>query len=196
MSDALPPTQDHAEATPPVQYDRMLVALHWLLAIGLMAQLGLGLWMDDLPKEPVGYRAQWFNLHKSMGICLGFLVLWRLGWRITHSVPAPMNPLGSWQDMVSKLTHRAMYLCMLLMPLSGFFGSNFSPYPVKFFGVVLPRLFEPDPDMKSLFSEVHEMSAGVFMTLVALHFAAVLWHRLVKRDGLLQRMTWGRAHHD
>jgi cytochrome b561 len=107
-----------------------------------------------------------------------------------------MNPLGSWQDMVSKLTHRAMYLCMLLMPLSGFLGSNFSPYPVKFFGVVLPRLFEPDPDMKSLFSEVHEMSAGVFMTLVALHFAAVLWHRLVKRDGLLQRMTWGRAHHD
>ena len=196
MSEAVPSHQDPPEVTPPVQYDRMLVALHWLLAMGLIAQLGLGLWMDDLPKEPVGYRAQWFNLHKSIGICLGLLILWRLGWRITHSVPASVNLPGTWQDKLSTLTHRAMYLCMLLMPLSGFLGSNFSPYPVKFFGVALPRWFSPDPDLKSLLSEVHELTATLFMALVALHFAAVLWHVLVKRDGLLQRMTWGRAHHD
>jgi len=31
------------------------------------------------------------------------------------------------------------------------------------------------------------------MALIALHLAAVVWHVLVKRDGLLQRMSWGRA---
>ena len=93
----------------PVQYDRMMVVLHWLLAMGLLYQLGLGLWMDDLPKEPVGERAQWFNLHKSIGLCLGMLILWRLGWRITHSVPAPVNPAPYWQQKTSALTHWSMY---------------------------------------------------------------------------------------
>ena len=89
-----------------------------------------------------------------------------------------------------------MYACMFLMPLSGFLGSNFSPYPIKLFGWALPKWFAPDPEMKSLLSEVHELTATVFMALVALHFAAVLWHVWVKRDGLLRRMAWGRANHD
>jgi cytochrome b561 len=62
-----------------------------------------------------------------------------------------------------------------------------------FFGNPLPRLFEPQPDMKTLFAEVHELFAFTFMALIALHLAAVVWHVLVKRDGLLHRMTWGRA---
>jgi cytochrome b561 len=177
----------------PVQYDRMMVVLHWLLAMGLLYQLGLGLWMDDLPKEPVGERAQWFNLHKSIGICLGLFILWRLGWRITHSVPAPVNPAPSWQHKTSTLTHWSMYACMLLLPITGFAGSNFSAYPVKFFGIELPKLFEPDPALKSLMSESHEWLASIFMTLVLLHFLAALWHGWVKRDGLLRRMAWGRA---
>ena len=82
---------------------------------------------------------------------------------------------------------------MLAMPLTGFIGSNFSQYPIKFFGTALPRLFEPQPDMKALLSEVHELFAAVFMALIALHLAAVVWHVLVKRDGLLHRMSWGRA---
>ena len=82
------------------------------------------------------------------------------------------------------------------MPISGFLGSSFSAYPLKFFGWALPQLFEPNPDMKSLLSEVHEGVATLFMCLVALHVAAVVWHVWVKRDGLLQRMAWRRAHTD
>ena len=183
-------------ASTPLQYDRMLVVLHWVLAIGLIYQLGLGLWMEDLPKEPPGYRAQWFNLHKSIGLCLGFLILWRLGWRVTHSVPAPVNPLDSWQQKLATWAHRLIYLSMLLVPITGFLGSSFSAYPVKFFGWVLPKWVEPDPDLKSFFAEAHEISADLFMCLLALHFAAVLWHMFVKRDGLLKRMTRGRANPD
>lgn len=180
----------------PVQYDRMMVVLHWVLAIGLVYQLGLGLWMDELPKEPVGYRAQWFNLHKSTGLCLGVLILWRLGWRVTHSVPLAVNARGSWQHKASTFTHWGMYICMLGLPITGFAGSNFSPYPVKFFGIELPKLFEPDPAWKSVMSESHEWLASLFMILVLLHFLAAVWHGWVKRDGLLRRMAWGRANID
>jgi cytochrome b561 len=175
------------------RYDKVLVALHWLLALALIGQLLLGLWMVDLPKEPPGYRGGWFNVHKSIGLVIALFIVWRLGWRITHPVPDAVAAPGTWQHIVSKLNHGLMYLCMLAMPITGFIGSNFSQYPIKFFGYPLPRLFEPQPDMKALFAEVHELFATLFMALIALHLAAVVWHVLVKRDGLLQRMSCGRA---
>lgn len=174
-----------------IRYDRMMVVLHWVLAIALIAQWGLGNWMVDLPKEPPGYRAGWFNLHKSIGLVMGLVILWRMGWRLTHSIPAPLEATSQLQRLAARLTHGLLYVCMLAMPVSGFLSSSFSNYPVKFFGFALPRLFDPQPDLKSILAEVHESVAFVFAGLVALHLLAVAWHVLVKRDGLLQRMKWG-----
>lgn len=182
----------NSDSTAPVHYDRMLVVLHWVLALGLISQLGLGLWMEDIPKDPPGLRAQWFNLHKSIGICLGLLILWRLGWRLTHSVPLPPKDLSSVQNALATLNHRLLYACMLAMPISGFAGSNFSAYPVKFFGLVLPKLWEPWPEAKEILSEVHEITGLVMMVLIGLHLLAAVWHQFVKRDGLLKRMGWSR----
>ena len=174
----------------PDKYNRVMVVLHWTLALGLLAQFGFGLWMEEIPKDPPGVRAFWFNLHKSFGIVLGFLVLWRLGWRVTHSVPADLPNTPDWQSKLAKLNHGLMYVIMFAIPITGFLGSSFSPYPVKFFGTALPRLWEADPEQKAFFSELHEASAFALMGLLALHLLAVLWHVVVKKDGLLQRMTW------
>ena len=173
------------------RYNRVMVLLHWALALGLIAQLGLGLWMEEIPKDPPGVRAYWFNLHKSIGIVFGFLVLWRLGWRVTHSVPPQLPNTPDCQAKVAKLTHGVMYVLMLLIPVSGFLGSSFSQYPVKFFGLILPRLWEPQPVFKDFLSEVHEFSALTLAAFVVLHVLAVIWHTVVKKDGLLNRMRWG-----
>ncbi|MCX7269277.1 MAG: cytochrome b/b6 domain-containing protein [Burkholderiales bacterium] len=85
------------------RYDRILVLLHWLLALALIGQLVLGLWMVDLPKEPPGYRGGWFNVHKSIGLVIAVFIVWRLGWRISHPVPAAVAASGTWQHIVSKL---------------------------------------------------------------------------------------------
>ena len=185
-------TDASGDAPMPLKYDRMLVLLHWVLAMGLFYQLGLGLWMEDIPKDPPGFRAEWFNLHKSIGICLGFLILWRLGWRVTHSVPAP--PIGNteFQNKLSQSAHRFLYVCMVVLPLSGFMGSSFSAYPVKFFGLPLPKLWESSPEGKELFSTIHEVTAFVMMIIIILHISAAVWHQWVKRDGVLSRMGWSR----
>jgi len=62
--------------------------MHWILAIALFAQLALGWWMLELPKSPPGLRAGWFNVHKSIGMTIGLLMLARLGWRLSHVAPA------------------------------------------------------------------------------------------------------------
>ncbi len=174
--------------TPPLQrYTRVAIALHWLLAIGLIYQLALGLWMEGIPKTPPGLRAEWFNWHKSTGLVLGLVIVLRGLWRLTHARPQLPDALPRWQQRAASISHALLYACMVAMPLSGFGGSSFSTYPIQFFGTPLPRLWQADPDLKALFGSVHTGASYVFMALLALHVAAALGHAL-RRDGVFLRM--------
>ena len=83
------------DAPPP--YDRVAIALHWLLAALIVAMLALGCYMGSLPKGPE--RAGLFNLHKSVGTVVLLLVAFRLLWRAGHRPPG-------WNTGVSALRHR------------------------------------------------------------------------------------------
>ena len=186
--------QDHTsdvEAPPsseqPSRYTRIAIALHWVLAIGLIYQLWLGVWMGDIPKTPPGLRAEWFNWHKSTGIVLGLLIVLRGLWRLTHRPPALPDSLPVWQTLAAHVNHALLYVCMVAMPVSGFLGSSFTTYPIKFFGAPLPRLWEASAGMKEFFSTLHTGSSYVFMAAIAVHLLAALWH-VVRRDGIAKRM--------
>lgn len=168
-------------------HDRFSVLLHWLMAALLMAQLGLGLWMIELPKGPTGTRAWWFNVHKSMGMLLGLLILMRLGWAVVRPRVKPLS-MPPVKKLLAEWSHRLMYLLMLLAPLSGFLGSVFSPYPIRFFGLRLPRLAEPWEIAKEVLSVVHLWSVYSLLFLVALHLLAFVHHQFILKDGLIQRM--------
>jgi cytochrome b561 len=171
----------------PSRYNRIAIALHWMLAIGLIYQLWLGVWMGDIPKTPPGLRAEWFNWHKSIGIVLGLLIVLRGLWRLTHRPPALPDSLPVWQTLAAHINHALLYVCMVAMPVSGFLGSSFTAYPIKFFGTPLPRLWEASTEMKDLFSTIHTGCSYVFMAAIALHVLAALWH-VVRRDGIAKRM--------
>ena len=181
----------HATASPHTspavdRYSRLAIAVHWFLALALFAQLVLGWWMLDLPKSPPGLRAGWFNLHKSIGLSIAFLVLLRVVWRATHPAPAGAM-LPRWQRSAAKWAHGLLYACMLAMPLSGYLGSTFTRYPVRYFGLVVPDWNHDWPAAKQLMSNLHYTVAWLFMALLALHIAAAVWHWL-QRDGVMDRM--------
>jgi cytochrome b561 len=171
------------------RYDRTAVALHWLIALVVIAQFAWGWWMQGIPKQPSGPRVDAFNLHKSVGLAVLALMLVRLSWRVAHRPPAlPVMP--PWQATLARVTHRLLYLVLFLMPLSGYLGSVWSGYPVKVFGLMLPGWNWKDPALKDLASGVHLVTACVLAAAVVLHVAGALKHALVDRDGLLRRMTW------
>lgn len=174
-----------ASTSATVPYSRVAIALHWLLAAALFAQLALGWWMIDLPKSPAGLRAGWFNVHKSIGITIALVVLGRAMWRTRHPVAGAALP--RWQQVAAALNHAALYTCMLVIPLSGYLGSTFTRYPVRYFGFALPDWNRDWPAAKQLMSAVHYATVWLFMTLVALHVAAALWHWL-RRDAVCARM--------
>ena len=56
------------------RYTNVAIVLHWLIALGVFALVGVAWYMVDIPKG-APERAFWFNLHKSTGTTVGVLVL-------------------------------------------------------------------------------------------------------------------------
>ena len=143
--------------------------------------------MDAQPAQVApGLRAGWFNTHKSIGLTIAAFVVVRLAWRLTHRVAAP-EFLPAWQRRAARLNHALLYVLMLLVPLSGYLGSAFSGYPVKYFGIALPAWAPPWPAGKAFMSGLHLSCILLFMALVLLHLGAALWH-WTRRDGVAARM--------
>jgi len=174
-------------------YTRTAVVLHWLIAVCVIAQIALGLWMIGIPKDPPGLRAWWFNVHKSIGLTLSMLILLRVCWRVTHRAPPLPAAMPKWQRIAANASHHLMYLCMVLMPASGYLGSSFTKYPIIYFGMKLPHWGWDAPALKEICSTVHLATAITLITLIVAHVAAALKHRFVDRDNIFERMfTWRR----
>jgi cytochrome b561 len=169
-------------------YSRTAIVLHWLIALLVLGQLALGWWMIDIPKQPVGVRAWWFNIHKSIGMTIGVLVIVRVAWRLTHPAPPLPETLPLWQRTAAKVSHFGLYACLLIMPVTGYLGSNFTKYPIKYFGYAVPHWGWDAPALKELTSQIHFATVIVFMLLIALHLTAAFKHLLISRDRVFQRM--------
>lgn len=174
----------------PTAYTPTAKVLHWLVAVAAFGQLALGFWMIQLPNTGGG-QAQWFNLHKSIGITVGVIILLRLGWRLTHPAPPLPESIPAWQRTTAKLVHGSLYACLVIIPLSGFVGSSVTKYPIRYFGHPLPRWAAESAAVKDVCSKIHGAAIAVFILLILIHVGKVLKHVLIDRDGTLQRMTWG-----
>lgn len=165
------------------RYDRTARLLHWLLALLLLGQLAFGWWLGDIPRNTPA-RGYFVNLHKSVGLIAGLLILLRLGWRLTHRPPALPLSVPAWQHRLAAVSHHALYLLMLVVPLSGYLASNFSKHGVKFFNtLLLPPWGVDDKQVYALFNQTHKAAVLLLLALIVLHVAAAVRHGW-RRDGI------------
>jgi cytochrome b561 len=169
-------TASHSEPAP-LRYTRVAIALHWIVAVAVIAQFAWGWWMQEIPKQPAGSRAAAFNLHKSVGLVIFALMLLRLGWRIGHRAPT-LGELPAWQRTLARCTHATLYAALFAMPIAGYLGSVFSGYPVKWFGITLPAWGWNDPTLKELMSGIHLTVSWIIAGAFTLHVMGALKHML------------------
>ena len=173
------------------RYTTTAIVLHWLIALLLLGQFAFGLMLDDIPRGTPA-RGMYVNLHKSSGILIGLLIVLRLAWRLMHAPPPLPDSMPTWQRQAARLSHAVLYLCMLMLPLSGYLASNFSKHGIKFFNLVrLPPWGPDDRALYALFNQTHHITALLLALFVGFHVLAVAKHMLIDRDGLLWRM-WPR----
>ncbi len=167
--------------------------LHWTVALLVIALLGIGLWMIDLPLSPNKVRV--YALHKSVGITVLALMLVRIAWRAREQA-RPQMPFAmpAWERGAARLSHVLLYVALLVMPLSGWVFNSAANFPLQWFGwVSLPALGGPDPELKALARAVHHWTAYTLIALVSLHVLAALKHHLLDRDETLRRILPGRG---
>lgn len=162
-------------------------ALHWLIAVLLLALLALGYYMPDLPLSPDKIRL--YSWHKWAGITVFLLVLLRLLWRATHRPPALPPHVKPLLRLAAHATHALLYALMLLIPVSGWLMSSAKGVQTVWFGVVpLPDLVERSKELGATLADVHGLLNGLLVLLVGVHVLAAVKHHLVDRDDVLARM--------
>jgi cytochrome b561 len=172
-------------------YTGTAIFMHWLMAVGILANFCLGLYMADLPMSLS--RLKLFNYHKWTGATILLLAALRLLWRLTHRPPAEL-PAPRWQHTAASVTHWGLYALFFAVPLAGWAYSSASGYPIVVFGVLpLPDFVPHDRALAEAIKPWHGALAWVLVSMVALHVAAVAKHMVIDRDGLLRRMLPARA---
>jgi cytochrome b561 len=175
----------------PARYGRVAIAFHWLIAVFVLAQIAFGWFLEEIPRG-TPMRGFYVNLHKSTGLTLALLIVFRLGWRLTHPPPQLPSFVPPWERVASRVNHLGLYICMLVMPSSGYIASNFSKYGVKLFNVILLSPWGiDDRRIYAVFNTMHVATSYLFVGLIALHILAAVRHG-VRRDGVVARMLPSR----
>lgn len=170
----------------PQRYTPVSILLHWLMLV-LLA----GVYLAAELQEGEGQGEAVASWHYGLGLTVFALVWLRIVVRVFR--PAPPAVEGGWRNVLSKVTHLALYVLMIGMPLVGWMILSAEGEAVSFFGLELPSLIGRDHALAEQLEEVHEVGGTIGYGLIGLHAAAALFHHYVLRDGLMARMLPGRA---
>jgi cytochrome b561 len=177
-------TMEHETAA---QYTGTAKVLHWLMALLIIGLFALGQYMSDLSMSP--RKLQLYSWHKWVGVTVFFLLLVRVGWRITHQPPALPEQMSKYQRLASHVGHAALYLLMLAIPISGWLMSSAKGYQTVWFGVLpIPDLLGKDKQLGDILAELHGALNGLLMFILAVHVLAALKHHFIDRDNILRRI--------
>lgn len=167
------------------RYNRGARALHWVIALLIIANLASGL-LNEALEDTI----RLIPTHKAIGMTVLALTLVRIAWRLNWRAPHAPASLSRLQALLARGVQAAFYGLMLAMPITGWVMASAGKYPLTWFGLFdLPKLAVARTDSAYLVSrEAHEVLGWLFAALVILHIAAALRHHFILRDGVLKRM--------
>lgn len=143
-----------------------------------------------------------YPIHKSIGVLALPLLMARAVWRLKQGWPEPLHPYSALQQGLAKLTHWALLLGVIALPISGMIYSGASGNGFGIFGLQLfPSNYHPSEGLAIPYHELlavvgetaHEWLAYGLAAILGLHIAGALKHHLIDGDGTLKRMLGKRV---
>jgi len=160
--------------------------LHWLMGVCILAMLFIGVGMASTvaPKS-----LTLVAIHKPLGIAILILALIRLAVRLRYGAPPLPADLPEPMKLAAHLSHYALYALMIAMPLIGWAMLSAADYPVVLWpSVWLPQVLPQSASLHTALWNAHFFLAFLFFALILMHFAAALFHALIRRDGVFDAM--------
>jgi cytochrome b561 len=168
------------------QFAALSRLLHWTMAVMVLTMLGIGVTMVASLAE---YHVL-VSIHRPLGIAILILVVVRFVNRLLNRPPPFPAMMPRAERLAATASEYTMYGLMFVQPLVGWGMLSAARYPVVLFGPVhLPFILPHDAMLYAVLRKAHTvLGCFLFLTILA-HVAAILWHTLIVRDGMLTRMV-------
>ncbi|MBN8827598.1 MAG: cytochrome b [Sphingobacteriia bacterium] len=169
------------------KYSLNMRIMHWVVGVALIALLTIGVIMVELPKEDP-FKFQLFGIHKAIGFFVMLLVIARVIIRLKSNIPPAPNVFKRYEIWLSNLTHKTLYLLMLIVPISGYLMSYFGGHPIKIFDFAIPSFLPINHEFGTFFWKTHGIAANILIYLIIIHVLAVFKHYFFDKINILKRI--------
>lgn len=192
-------------------------AFHWTVAVLMIYGAALAIYIvnqEEGVEENIQRYLTWIKVHKSVGLTVLLLAIFRLWWLWVNPRPDTAPEASPLARKVTHLVHGTFYALMIILPISGFFSSNSVGATTRFWYLfTVPNVFPAKRDVVEFFDwlgwnmpafipadlswalvlhRIHLVLGYLTVVLIILHIGAALWHHFRLRDGVLRNMLLGR----
>lgn len=182
-------------------YSRPARFFHWLVVALVLIQFPIGYYMvyrayempyvNDKGEAAKGVfdalTGQLYDSHKLIGVIILLVVVSRLIYRLTYGAPVSDASLEKWQKGASHAVHWSIYLLLIAVPIGGYIATSYYGALAPF-GIQLPVITPKDEKFSEVVYGWHYLGAFILLALICVHLAAVVFHKFVRKDRVVERM--------
>jgi cytochrome b561 len=172
--------------TAPMRFALSSRILHWLMAPMVIGQLFIGVTMI----ASLSYYPLLLAIHRPLGVLILVFAVVRLVNRLTHRPPPFLATMGPAERRIATWSEYLLYALLLVQPLVGWAMLSAARFPITLVEPLhLPGIAPHNIDVYGVLRQCHSVFAFLLFLTFTAHMCAVLFHTLVLRDRLLDRMA-------
>ena len=176
-------------ANEPDRYGRVSRMIHWTTAILFIALIPMGIFASMIP-EGSWFRNDYYVVHKTIGVLVFALLLFRLFWNRKSKRPALDAGLKPAEHKWAHRVHIMLYVMMIAIPVTGYMMTSFHGFPTYFFGLEI-QPFWGKSDAYIIWGTFHKYILPYLLYIIlGAHILGALKHHFIdKHYGALKRMV-------
>lgn len=155
--------------------------LHWSCSTLILFNLVLGISLDITHLK---------FLHIQIGLLILLLVCIRIFWRLTSTYPDKIHTVPKWEIILAQILQFALYLLMILIPVSGILMVQAKGHVVNIFNLIdITTIIHPQQKIIAhQYKEIHEFLAYLLLGLVGIHVLGAFKNHFIYKNQVLKRM--------
>lgn len=163
--------------------------MHWLMAAMVLAMVVIGLVMVS----SLGSYHLLLTIHRPLGVAIFVFVIVRFGYRLLHRPPKHPGSMHPLDHLAATASEYLLYALLFVQPLIGWGMLSAAGEPIVLFRTVqLPALLPESVAGYAALRQTHTILAYLLFLVFLAHLCGVLFHTLVLRDRMLDRMAFWR----
>jgi cytochrome b561 len=129
-------------------------------------------------------------IHRPLGIMILILAAVRFINRLFTTLPPFPPTMSARERVLASASERLLYTLMFALPIVGWAMLSAGHFPIVMFGPVhLPPILPASPALYSILRPTHTVLAYLLFAAFLGHLGGVIFHNLIIRDRILNRMA-------